>query len=35
MNFTETMPLKPIYWDIRVVVEKYGARGNGDLADLQ
>ena len=26
INFTEDMPLKPIYWDIRVVVEKYGTK---------
>ena len=26
IDFTEDMPLKPIYWDIRVVVEKYGAK---------
>lgn len=24
--FTEDMPLKPIYWDIRAVVEKYGTK---------
>lgn len=26
INFTEAMPLKPIYWDIRVVVEKNGTK---------
>lgn len=26
IDFTEDMPLKPIYWDIRVVVEKYGSK---------
>ena len=26
IEFTEDMPLKPIYWDIRVVVEKYGTK---------
>ncbi len=26
INFTESMPLKPIYWDIRAVVEKYGTK---------
>lgn len=26
INFTEDMPLKPIYWDIRAVVEKYGSK---------
>ncbi len=24
IEFTEDMPLKPIYWDIRAVIEKYG-----------
>ncbi len=26
IDFTEDMPFKPIYWDIRVVVEKYGTK---------
>lgn len=26
IDFTEDMPLKPIYWDIRAVVEKYGTK---------
>lgn len=26
INFTEDMPLKPIYWDIRAVFEKFGTK---------
>lgn len=26
IDFSEDMPLKPIYWDLRVVVEKYGTK---------